>query len=348
MTHRPALDAARLDRAFEITAGHVRSGVTRYAALAVARGDGLVRSEAYGTDGPLEHPPRSIIASITKPITAVAVLQLVEEGRLVLSEPISTYLPEFTPTPVHPSTPGDPITPWHVLTHTAGLRDAPQRHVWSRASSREGILASLCEQHLAFAPGTAYAYCSDSFYLLDELVTRVGGTPYREHLRRRIFEPLGMVATTFDPRDPGPPPVRVEEDFDLEHFVALAFPGGGLWSVPEDLVRFGRALLHGGTLDGARVLGRPYVELMTRHHTEHVLERGDPPRRPGYGLALGLVGLDPTMPAGPRAFGHTGATGTRLLIDPDHDLVIVHLRSDWGTTMTATHEVVQAVYGALG
>src|SRR3712207_2976716 len=93
-----SLDADRLDRAFEHVARQVRDGRASYAALAVARREGLVRSEAFDHEGPTT-PRRTAIASLTKPITATAVLQLVEEGRLVLTEPVSTYLPTFQPAP---------------------------------------------------------------------------------------------------------------------------------------------------------------------------------------------------------------------------------------------------------
>jgi CubicO group peptidase (beta-lactamase class C family) len=106
-------------------------------------------------------------------------------------------------------------------------------------------------------------------------------------------------------------------------------------------------MLGHGTLDGARILGRPFVELMTREHTTDVLEAGSPPRQPHYGLGWGLPGRGQGSPAGWSAFGHTGATGSQLIVDPDHDLVVVYLRNDWGADTTPTDEAIQAVYAAL-
>jgi CubicO group peptidase (beta-lactamase class C family) len=161
-----------------------------------------------------------------------------------------------------------------------------------------------------------------------------------------------MAATTFDPADPGPAAVPLEgppglpRDEVLARVISLALPGGGLWSTADDLVRFGRAMLLGGTLDGVRVLGRPFVELMTRLQTDGILELGTG-RAPGYALGWGRPGLGRGSPASPSSFGHNGASGSTLIVDPAEDLVVVYLRNDWGATMTATEEAVQAVYAAL-
>jgi CubicO group peptidase (beta-lactamase class C family) len=95
-----------------------------------------------------------------------------------------------------------------------------------------------------------------------------------------------------------------------------------------------------------RVLGRPFVELMTRLQTDGILEFGTG-RAPGYALGWGRPGLGRGSPASPSSFGHNGASGSTLIVDPAVDLVIVYLRNDWGATMTATEEAVQAVYAAL-
>jgi CubicO group peptidase (beta-lactamase class C family) len=351
------LDPARLDRAFDVVARHVSDGRATYAALGVAGTDGPPRIASYHRDRTFESAPRTAIASITKPITATAILQLVEAGKLVLTEPLTTYLPEFRPAPPPDVTDRlEPITTWHVLTHTAGLTDASDSFLGSGIPTPARMLERVCRDPLRFAPGSAYAYCSDSFYLLAELVERLSGIAFRDYLTRRIFEPLGMPATSFDPRDDGPPSLPLEgtigppglpNELVAPIFIALAMPGGGLWSTPADVIRFGLAMLGGGTLDGARILGRPFVDLMTRDHTPFVDEL-DTGRSPHYGLGWGRPGLQRGSPASPSAFGHGGASGSCLLVDPGHDLVVVYLRNDWGAPVTATDEAVQAVYGALG
>jgi CubicO group peptidase (beta-lactamase class C family) len=349
------LDATRLARAFDLVAGQISGGRAAYAALAVARGDGFVRSEAFLAGERLEAPRRSAIASITKPITATAILQLVEAGALVLTEPLSTYLPDFRPQLPSGSTAGEPITAWHVLTHTAGLTDATDEFFLAGSPTPAAMVERLSRDALRFPPGTAYAYTSDSYYLLAELVARLSGIPYPDYLRHRVFAPLGMSATTFDPMDAGPAALGLEGsigppglpyDALLAGFVSLAMPGGGLWSTADDIARFGRALLLGGTVDGTRVLGRPFVELMTRLQTEGILEL-DTGRPPIYALGWGRPGLGRGSPASPAAFGHTGATGSVLIVDPSVDLVVVYLRNEWSAPMTTADEAVQAVYAAL-
>jgi CubicO group peptidase (beta-lactamase class C family) len=352
---RFALEPGRLARAFELVRDHVEGGRAPYAALAVARGDGLVRSAAFLPGSSPEPPPRSPIASITKPITATAVMQLVEDGRLVLTEPVATYLPEFQPEPADAADPAEPITTWHVLTHTAGLGDASDAELLAEPPTAQTLFDLLCRRRLRFRPGSAYAYASDSFLILARLVETLSGMPYRDYLARRVLEPLGMRATTFDPAAPGPPfvpmtgqlgPVGIPHEEIVRSFIALEMPGGGLWSTTADLVRFGRAMLLGGSLDGERIIGRPFVDLMVRYHTGGLLELGSG-REPLYGLGWGLPGRGRGSPASPSAFGHNGATGSTLIVDPGYDLVVVYLRSEWGATTTPTEEAVQAVYGAL-
>jgi CubicO group peptidase (beta-lactamase class C family) len=354
MTNGPRLDGSRLDAAFELVAGQVAGGRAGYAALAVGRSEGLVRSAAWKAGEGFVDPPRTSIASITKPITATAVLQLVEAGRLVLTEPVSTYLPEFRPgPPPDGATATEPVTTWHVLTHTAGLSDAPEAVYESDDVSPATLLDRVCREPLRFSPGSAYAYTSDSFYLLAALIERLSGLSYARYLQQRVFEPLAMAATTFDPSTPGPPGLPIAGDTShrppaesMARFVALEMPGGGLWSVPDDIVRFGRAMLLGGTLDGTRVLGRPFLELMVREHTADVREVGTG-RRPTYGLGWALPGIGRGSPASRTSFGHAGASGSLLIVDPAYDLVIVYLRNEWGAPTTATEEAIQAVYGAV-
>jgi CubicO group peptidase (beta-lactamase class C family) len=352
-----ALDPDRLDAAFDLVAGQVTSGQVREAGLAVGRVDSLVRSVIFGPGGASTDDRRFLVASITKPITGTAIVQLVEDGVLDLDRPIQEDLPGFRPLPSAPGRPGgEAITPWHILTHTSGLQDGGEELVVATRPSAGQLIERVSTQPLLFAPGTAFHYASDAFYLLAELVERRGGRPFDEHLRERIFRPLGMTGTTFDPADDGPDAFPLGGLFDrygplrgaaTRYFVSLAMPGGGLWSTPPDLVRFGRAMLGGGTLDGTRILGSSFVELMTREHTGDVLEAGSPPQPRHYGLGWYLPGRDPGSPASERAFGHGGATGGMFIVDPAWDLVVVYLRNEWGADTAATDAVIKAVYAAL-
>lgn len=355
--HRaPRLDPQRLDAAFALVRRQAADPAIGYASLAVARSDGLIRAAAFGPDGERASLPRTAIASITKPIVATGILQLVERGSLVLVEPVATYLPGFAPRPPADTPhPPEPVNAWHVLTHTSGLTNPPDSFYVAGHRDGTAILEWLGTSSLLFAPGAAYRYASESFFVLSELMHRLGGRPHPAYLREHIFEPLGMAATTFDPFTPGPAALPLAGDFGvaglprdelMAAFVALAMPGGGLWSTAEDVVRFGRAILGGGTLDGQRVLGRPFVDLMTRHHTRGLIER-DTGRPASYALGWGLPGNGRGSPASPSAFAHSGASGSYLLVDPAYDLVVVYLRNEWGAATAPTDAAIQAVYAAL-
>ncbi len=326
-----------------------------YVAVAVARSKGPTASASFLHGERLEVSRRSSIASITKPITATAVMQLVEEGRLALDEPIATYLPEFTPVPPAGTTSARAVTVRHVLSHTSGLSDLPDEELRQLPPTAAAMVDAIARQRLRFEPGAAYAYASEPWYLLSALIERRSGAAYREYVDRRVLEPLGMWATTFDPREPGPdalPPegASVVGELPTDQIVSLmaglAMPGGGLWSIPEDVATFGRALLVGGTIDGVPVVGRQSLERMTRLETAGVpgFDGGEAVH---YALGWGRPGLSSRSPASESAFGHTGATGSALVIDPANDIVVVYLRNWWGVSMDATDEAIAAIYESV-
>jgi CubicO group peptidase (beta-lactamase class C family) len=349
-----------LDPAFELVERHVREGHIPGAVLGIARSAGDLRTEAFSPAGgpELSVESRFLVASITKPIVATAVMQLAAQGTLVLSDPVARYLPEFAPQPSGERLPGgEAVTTWHLLTHTSGLRDTLMGIVESgEATTAEKLYRQACKGPLLFAPGTEYRYCSDSFYVLGELVRRLSGLTYPAYLQQRIFAPLGMSATSFEAGSADDP--RRAPLFEVGHdgptseallagFVRLAHPGGGLWSSVPDLLRFGRAFLGGGSLDGERLLATPFVEMMTREHTAGILEAGLPPREPRYGLGWGKSGLSGARIGSPSQFDHGGATGTRLWVDPAYDLAVVFLMNRWGEEDHFSLAAIQAVYGAL-
>ena len=349
-----SLDPTRLGDAFEVVAGQVRDGQVPAAVLAVARGHGMVRCEAFQHDGGDRVAPDSVfmVASITKPIVATAVMQLVEAGRLVLSAPLATYIPEFAPPPAAPG--GESVTVWHVLTHTAGIEDFDATMLARERPRPADLLRRACTRPLLFRPGSRHAYVSGSFYLLAEVIERLSGMPFARYLHERVTAPLGMTNTAFDPpadRDRrvrvrwlGVPEMLVEPA--VAYLASIEMPGGGLWSTASDLVSFGMAMLAGGRLGTVRVLGQPFVDLMTRDHTVGITDEatGLPAH---YGLGWGKPGLSGCLPASAASFGHGGATGTRLLVDPDADLVVAYLANDWQASMLPSQEATQAVYAAL-
>ena len=351
----PRLDPARLQNAFDLVARQVGRGEVPSAVLAVANSEGPVRVEAFSGVDAATTDSIYLLASISKPIMATAVMQLVERGLLVLSAPVQRYLPEFVAPPVSVGQPGaEAVTCWHLLTHTSGVEDMDADLLNRERPDRARLLQIACTSPLRFVPGTRYEYSSLSFALLGEVIARLAGRDYPEFLVAELFGPLGMRDSGFGPPDPAramsshfPGIPDEHQAMAMSYFSSLQAPGGGLWGTAGDVAAFGRAMLRGGELDGVRVLGRRLVELMTREQTAGLREEGTPPRDPHYGLGWGLPGFGGDLPASRRAFEHGGATGPRLLVDPEADLVVVYLANRWGTGPELSFAAIQAVYGAL-
>jgi CubicO group peptidase (beta-lactamase class C family) len=353
---------ADLDRAFTLANAQVERGEAPFVILGVADSAGVLRLEAcsppdrprIGTDAVC------LLASITKPIVATTVLQLVEAGRLDLATPLGQWAPDL----VNPA--WAPITAWHVLTHTSGVHDIDLETMLRHGGDRADLVRHMRKQPQVTAPGAAFQYTTFTYDLLAEVLARVLGRPFEEVIAAQLLEPLGMTSTTFDPRpDPAlarrAAPVLVggwqgrgEADGAaiVGAYSSLHLMGGGLWSTASDLLRFGRAMLRGGELDGVRVLSPAFVDLMTREVT---VPRGvtwgglgsatNPQEASHYAIGWGRPGVHSI--GSDRAFGHGGASGTRLWIDPEHDLVYVYLSGSWGLPLAPIDAVEHAIYAAV-
>jgi CubicO group peptidase (beta-lactamase class C family) len=285
------------------------------------------------------------IYSMTKPITSVAALLLLEEGRLSLEDPVSRFLPEFA----RPATRS--ITIKHLLTHTAGFAAgeklsgaAVERLDEARlqeSPSLEAYAAALAALPLANDPGTRFSYDGVNSEVLSRVIEVVAGMPLDAFLARRVFEPLRMVDTGFVvPPAKRARIVEMTSSDEAGHVIAArvgpSTPGemlkrypsgaGGLYSTAGDYVRFCQMLLNGGELDGVVVLGRKSVELMLANH----LGQLSPPvnefnHGEGFGLG-GYVVLDPARRGqlgSAGQFGWSGAAATWFFIDPKEQLVAI-------------------------
>jgi CubicO group peptidase (beta-lactamase class C family) len=349
------IDTDHLHYAVAAAVAAVREGGYPSAVIAAANAERTFLTHV------VTHPERApaaldsifLLASITKPILATAVMRLVEQGRLTLAEPIVKYIPEF-------ETFGKGgVTIWHLLTHTSGLDESGfwREMMFDRRASAKDLLQIACRSALRYAPGARYEYNTLSFVLLGELIERLSGLTYPEYLRREIFEPLGMRDTSFAPQgnqQKRAMPVysaQNEQDFEskLVYFVSTAAPGGGLWSTAADLVAFGQALLRGGLSNGYHLLAPASLAMMTRLHTAGMTEtQVDGSVVPAlYGLGWGKPAPNDSLLAAPSAFSHGGVTGTLLLIDPEWDLVFVFLTNSWGIEGRGPDLVANAIYGAL-
>jgi CubicO group peptidase (beta-lactamase class C family) len=355
------LDPDALDLAFAAAARRVTTGDLPFATLGIANAAGLIRLEtASARVGDTVVGPRHVclLASITKSIVATAVMRLVQGGRFGLRTPLSDWLPELR------ADDRRTITAWHVMTHTTGLEEPALEPLVRDGADRADLVRLALGQRLVAPPGSRYSYSTVCWELLAAALERATGEPLDALLAELLFEPLGMVDTSFAPRADQADrlaPARLGEWDGTRHrageapevaeqlrqrYTSLRLAGGGLWSTAPDLIRFGGALLRGGELDGVRVLAPAFVDLMTREVTVDGLGRAvDRLADDRYALGWGKANV--AHPGSPRAFGHGGQAGTRLWVDPEHDLVIVFLSASWDLPAHVMDESVFAVYGAI-
>jgi len=301
----------------------------------------IVHFEARGLldlDSKKRMPKEAIfsLASLTKPITATAVLMLVEEGRVRLTDPVSRFIPEFKDLKVavtlsQTGSASRPITIRDLLTHTSGIV-APARIPTEPTATLAAVIPRFAAEPLEFQPGTRWTYSNTvAFDTLARIVEVVSGKTYDRFLRDRIFEPLGMHDTAhvldaaqkqrFARRyDIAPNGLKPFERADPPSY----FGGGwGLHSTAQDYFRFAQMLLNKGELDGKRLLSPRAVELMAAVHIPDTL----PGRQAGEGWGLGVrvishAALRNTWLSN-GSFGWTGASGTHFWIDPEERLVAV-------------------------
>jgi CubicO group peptidase (beta-lactamase class C family) len=327
------MDPTLLDAAYAVVGEGVAGGALPSCVLAVATAAELVRLEVFG---PVAADSIFLLASITKPIFATAMMRLVERGRILLNTPVAAVLPEFG------QAGKADVRLWHLLTHTSGLDEAwvlIQAGPAPRGAER--LLELACAAPLQFRPGSRYAYCNPTFTVMAELIRRLDGRDHATFLRQEVLDPLGMRETTYEPPDsPRVAPVHDapwgSDERARAAWIGQHSPSGGLWSTAADLVTFGQMLLRRGECGGYRVLAPATLDAMTQLQTA-----GIPTSSPlgavasAYGLGFskavmhGDNGPSQELRRG-TGFGHGGATGTYLLVEPELDLLIVFLTNRWG------------------
>src|ERR1700730_4213287 len=251
-----------------IVANEVRGAVT-----VVATSDSVLRMDAQGWADP-EHKSfmrvDSIfwIASMSKPITATAVLMLMEEGKLSLDDPISKYIPELVGLKTADGK-TQRITLRHLLTHTSGMGEATDEEA-KAARTLSDLVPAFASKPLALERGSKWKYCQSGILTLGRIVEIVSGEPFEVFLRKRILDPLGMKDTTFYLTEAQMPrwviPAKREGEQLLPAEIGLLYghaptwrdhypaSNGGLFSTAPDYTRFAQMLLNGGMLDGRRYL----------------------------------------------------------------------------------------------
>lgn len=362
------MSAERLQRLSRVLQEYVDAGELSGAVVLVSRHGKIVVHEAFGyrdvdAGAPMRKDTIFRIASQTKAIVSVATLLLQEEGKLLISDPVGKYLPEFMETTVAVAqddggydvvAAARPITIRDLLTHTSGFGYGAgiAADAWEDAGIQGWYFADRAEpiretvRRIAALPaesqpGEAWVY-GYSIDILGALVEQVAGQPLDRFLAERIFQPLGMTDTHFylpeGKRDrlalvyaATPDGIaRAPEEDGMNGQGAYvdgpraSFSGGaGLLSTAADYAHFLQMLLNGGELDGQRILGRKTVELMTVDHL------GDIPFNDGEGFGLGFYVVEDLgargQPGSVGEFGWGGAYHTTYWVDPVEDLVVVYM-----------------------
>ena len=306
---------------------------------------GAIALEAFGlADLAGQRPmrPDSVfwIASMTKPITSMGVLMLVEEGRLGLDDPVAKFLPAFRDqslaTPAGAAKPRRPVTIRDLLTHTGGLTGASPTPAGQPVDTLS--LAAMTDfygrQPLVSEPGAKWAYSNAGMNTLGRIIEIVSGQAYGDFVQRRFLDPLGMDNTSFWPtaelvgrmatpyrKDPATGGLVAAGNsrfsVPLSDRRRTALPAGGLFSTAEDLTQLYQMILREGELDGHRYLKPETLRLMTTN------QLGDLPKvsfAPGMHMGLGFhlvhAPQGVTESLSPGSFGHGGAYGTQAWIDP--------------------------------
>jgi CubicO group peptidase (beta-lactamase class C family) len=357
--------SARLNRINAYMQSYVDTGKLSGIIAAIARRGQLVYREKFGhmdleAGKPMEFDAIFRVYSMTKPITSVAVMMLYEEGRFLINDPVSRFIPGFKHTKVFARKTDSgfeladlerEITILDLLTHTSGLSygfepdllyvdKLYQQRIWEarqrdRSTTLEEQVRELTRLPLAFQPGSAWRY-SMATDVLGYLVQVVSDMPFDEFLRGRIFEPLGMVDTDFyvpeakvgrlavvyGPAEGGGIKA-LDESAGRDYTRPTLCPsgGGGLVSTTADYLQFARTLLNKGELDGVRLLGRKTVEWMAVNHLPPNVHTWEDPTC-GFGLGFGVqVSLARRNLGSVGRYGWGGAAGTRFWVDPQEELI---------------------------
>jgi len=349
-----------IERACAYVESCVERGEIAGAVMLVSRYDQVAKLACVGqrdVEAGLPMEPDTIfrIASMTKPITSVAALMLVEAGKLRLDDPVSRYIPEFGDVEVFDRVEDGrvvlaplarPITVHHLFTHTSGITHGAPDPVLETVYDNLGderyglpeLVRRLAAHPLAHQPGEGWVY-GFSHDVLGRVIEVAADQSLDECFDSAIFTPLGMVdsgffvpaekvarlATVYQSEDGVLRRVDDPVTNEIIDRVPMLSGSGGCASTAADYLRFTRMLLRRGELDGVRLLKPETVALMTRNHLAAPLHPinvgGHVFEREGYGLGVG-VSLQPSAPGMPGSagtYGWAGSWNTRFWIDPAKD-----------------------------
>jgi len=310
--------------------------------LLVARKGKIVWRKAYGNRqwvpelAPMDISMIFDMASITKPVaTATSIMILAERGRLRLWNKVKDYVPEFVDYVDEEEKAEEDAYIWHLLTHTSGL--APfvtteeVKDKYGESVALESMVEHIAQMEKLSPPGKEFLYSDLGYILLSYIIKKVSGKTVAEFAEENIFRPLNMNHTLFTPPEELYPRCVPTEVVDGKPLVGIVHDprarlmGGvsghaGLFSTADDLAIFAQMMLNGGEFKGVRVLSPLAVERIREVY--RIVDFA------GRGLGWDLDSSYSTNQGdlfGPNAFGHTGYTGTSLIIDPETETFVIFL-----------------------
>jgi CubicO group peptidase (beta-lactamase class C family) len=379
------LSPSRLQKMSDAFKREVDKGTMPGATVMVARKGQIGWFDAIGRQSPAASQPmahNSIfrIFSMTKPIASVGIMMLVEDGLLLLTDPVAKFIPEFARQKVGVENNGKldlvdvqrPMTVQDLLRHTSGItydhtgnslvqQLYRETRLRSRKITNAEHAALVAELPLICQPGAEWNY-SRSTDILGRIIEVVSGKTLSAYLTERILAPLQMAETAFFTGDENA--ARLAEPFaadpwsgeKIQLFNMLEKPvmesgGGGLVSTTMDYARFSQMLLNGGTLDGNRIIGRKTLALMASDHLNPAVKIQGTLMAPGHGFGLGFAvrtheGVAP-FPGSVGQFFWSGMAGTFFWIDPKEDLFAVFMMQAPGQREYIRNLLRSGVYAAI-
>ncbi|CAN5437320.1 serine hydrolase domain-containing protein [soil metagenome] len=379
------LSSSRLQTMSDAFRREIDKGTVPGLTMLVSRRGQVGYFEAFGRQGPAGAAPMARdslfrIFSMTKPIVSLGIMTLVEDGHLLLNDPLAKYIPEFAATRVGVERNGQlelalplrPITIQDLLRHTSGIAyeitgNGMVQRAYQKAGVRDRNISNA--EHAAIVaglplicqPGTEWNY-SRSTDILGRVIEVISGKSLSAFLTERILAPLRMTETGFhtDAANEG----RIAEPFAADPwtgdkvalFDALEKPkmesgGGGLVSTTMDYARFCQMLLNGGALDGVRIIGRKTLHFMASNHLAANVKVESHLLPPGHGFGLGFaVRTDDGMApfAGSQGqFFWSGVAGTFFWIDPVEELFAVFMSQGPGQREYFRTLIRSLVYAAV-
>jgi CubicO group peptidase (beta-lactamase class C family) len=379
------LSPLRLQRMRDAFQREIEKGTTPGVVSMVARRGQIGWFEAQGKQDPAGSTAMATnsifrIFSMTKPLVSLGIMMLVEDGHLLLNDPLAKYIPEFADQKVgierngalEFALPVRPITIQDLLRHTSGIsyeitgagmvqRMYAKAKTFRRDITNEEHAKLIASMPLMCQPGAEWNY-SRSTDILGRVIEVVSGKPLGSFLGERILSPLQMNETGFHTEQGNAS--RIAQPFPTDPWtgdkVALFDPleiprmesgGGGLVSTAMDYARFCQMLLNGGTLDGNRVIGRTTLAFMASNHVAANVKMESHLVPPGHGFGLGFaVRTDAGMAPYAGSVGQffwSGVAGTFFWIDPQEDLFAIFLSQGPGQREYFRTLVRSLVYAAV-